>query len=226
MSENQSTPNGSNEEDSNSSSSQQQHDLMQKYNIQEFTPSLNQNIVKLQLVKIFNKYYNNNTLDSNIIGDILNFKTIKNILISLRLFGVNEQNAKKQNLCNILLQFLQSDEMVNKFSKSNKADEKQEISSSTNNSKEINYTNVIEFQESSDNILSLNKISSNEVGSMCKINPVTIKDMAAAVSVLQKLNKIIWEISDRITELERSVSILVLRVSEAEKMILGNASNI
>ncbi|EAY17048.1 hypothetical protein TVAG_297270 [Trichomonas vaginalis G3] len=48
----------------------------------------------------------------------------------------------------------------------------------------------------------------------------TLKDSSKALQCLQKMNAFVWELSDRITELERAISILVLRISEAEKTLL------
>ncbi|EAX96562.1 hypothetical protein TVAG_041640 [Trichomonas vaginalis G3] len=48
--------------------------------------------------------------------------------------------------------------------------------------------------------------------------PQTLMNASHAILALQKLNKVIWTLSDKITELEKAISILVVRISEAEQM--------
>lgn len=49
------------------------------------------------------------------------------------------------------------------------------------------------------------------------LKPVTIDDGFAYLNVIKRFNSVIFELSEKITELERSVSVLMARLVEAEK---------
>lgn len=50
------------------------------------------------------------------------------------------------------------------------------------------------------------------------IQPITLDNGIRAIQVLQRYNTIIWKLSDKISELEKAISILAVRISEAEEM--------
>ena len=56
----------------------------------------------------------------------------------------------------------------------------------------------------------------SKVGGDNPLYPNTVTDATRILSFIKKFNKIIWELSTRLTELERTVSVLLVRINEAE----------
>lgn len=92
------------------------------------------------------------------------------------------------------------------------ADDKSQTSSAQNKQNKDT-----ENEEKSDDSEPEPLVNISNFPKFAKCVPSTVEDFSSAVRFINNCNEILWKMSERVSELERAVSILLVRITEAEK---------
>lgn len=212
-----------------------------------FDQNMNYESICVSLIKVFISNYDSACENDSIISDYLSVRELRTIVKALKLCdGSDIFNHRKPSLCQMVQAFISTDEMKNRHKKyieereriakiraekkleRQKAQEKENrLVSSKKPTKPKEITTNVKTKE----LYDIEEKQPKKEKSMpiimttlqiptCTLNtsPKTIADSAKALQVLKKLNGYIWELSARISELERAASMLLIKISEAEKL--------
>ena len=158
------------------------------------------------IVKVFENNYEDALNDNNVISDFL---PVRDMRIIVRVFKLCDSaelfQFRKPALCTMVRSFMSQESMKQKYyiMKEKKENKKAEVPEKQKNKK-------IPAKMATPVIIH------NKVGGDNQLYPNTVTDATRILSFIKKFNKIIWELSTRLTELERTVSVLLVRINEAE----------
>ena len=196
-----------------------ENNLKNKYNIiiPPINNTINSETAKEILVSIFYLNFEKDLIDENIIGDYLCIKRLRVLVRILKLIDNPDNSLKKPILCTVLKNFLYSDEMIQRFKK---IFEGKGIPFKKPNDNKIKIENlpIIEKDEEEKNLKKKINNNFNIEFNRLKLLPTSVNDISKAVMLLQHSNQLVWDLSNRISELERALSVLCIRLNEVEKL--------
>lgn len=199
----------------------------------------------LRLARLFSPYLVNGTLTRDIIMDLLVIRDLRMILQTLRICSGSDRSINKLTFSTVLLDYLNTDGFTSKlqtyiehneieygleiihsskqYPKTDKSlpvptqitESDDERSSPVESIAELSPDPVISIPPQIDQKITSNTIKNEMAIGLC-FEHVNLTTAQRCIKVLKKFNTIIYDLSGKISELERSVSNLVVRISEAE----------
>ena len=181
-----------------------------------FDASLSYDQVCLNIIKVFEKKYFDAIKDDFLLSDYLSVRDLRVIIKTLKICDSSDLfNHRKPILCYKLQNFMKTELMIDKYNKY-----------MLNKNEQPNNT-IIEVlplikENKIDSHINENKpiispIQNESINNFRRfLKPSNFEESQQAILFLQETNQFIFKISERITELERAISILLQRINEIE----------
>jgi len=168
-----------------------------------FEGTLSVEQVNSGLIKVFGSSFKEACSDSSVVSDFLSVKDLRGIIKNLKICEPTELfNYRKGMLCAMVQSHMLTDSMQQLYLNSEVIIDDQTIYNASP-------CNDLPIQSAEKSNIKCSNVGTSSI--------LTIEDSKEALGYIQRTNQVIWQLSEKISELEKAISILVQRISEAEK---------
>jgi len=189
-----------------------------------FESSMSAEQISNHIVVVFSNRYVEACYNENLVSDFLSVRDLRLIVKNLHICETSDIfGHRKPALIRKLQEFMRSEDMLSKAGISGEEKEKimsykpekkpEKASSRQPISTENQIVSNVDQSRNSEVELDATETESKSFN----FSLINTTDAQKAYCMIQKFNQLIWDISSRITELERAASILMARLSELEK---------